>query len=413
MRVVDPVCCAARNDLRSSRRWGFREARTIRLNAVLTGIFAGYLFIYLCHIPEYHFGDFIAIWAYAKVLFTHPVGDLYDNAVLHAAEVGFGMDPAGEAPFPYAPTVLLMLWPLGLLSLVAAYGAWIVVTLALYICSIFTKGHAALAMATFALVAPTTTINIVVGQSGFLLAALLIGGLRLMDRRPILSGILFGLLTYKPQFGILVPIALMAAGQWRCIAAACVTTATLIVASVAVFGGTIWLTWLRAFPAYAAWFDDRIIGQSGRSTLTANLQSLGVAQEPARLIQAIAVGLAAVLVWFCFRRLPRALAIPALLVATSLATPHAFLYDLPMVTGAALLFVAYRLRSDMPFSLPEIGVLILVLIFPAIMAQSTTHVPISTVVLSLFEMLILSTGERQRTISTSAPLEMTALQVGI
>jgi hypothetical protein len=247
-------------------------------------------------------------------------------------------------------------------------------------------------MTIFALVAPTTTINIVVGQSGFLLAALLIGGLRLMDRRPVLSGLLFGLLTYKPQFGILVPIALVAAGQWRCIAAACATTAGLFVTSVAVFGGSVWLTWLRAFPAYAAWFDNRAIGESARSTLTANLRCLGVPQDTTRLIQAATVCLAAVLVWFCFRRLPRALAIPALLVATCLATPHAFIYDLPMLTGAVLLFVMYRLRSDMSFSLPEIGVLILALTFPAIMAQSTTHVPISTVALGLLEFLILATG---------------------
>ena len=53
------------------------------------------------------------------------------------------------------------------------------------------------------LLAPTTTICLVAGQSGFLLAALLVGGLQLVARRPILAGILFGSLTYKPQFGVL------------------------------------------------------------------------------------------------------------------------------------------------------------------------------------------------------------------
>jgi hypothetical protein len=55
-----------------------------------------------------------------------------------------------------------------------------------------------------ALLAPTTTINIVAGQSGFLLASLVIGGLRVMRIYPVLGGILLGLATYKPQFGILI-----------------------------------------------------------------------------------------------------------------------------------------------------------------------------------------------------------------
>jgi hypothetical protein len=118
MFVLYPVCAADGNFPRPSQSWGSYDTKTMRLCAVLTGIFAGYLAIYLRAIlqPElpHQSGDFIAIWSYARILFTHPVADLYDVVVLHAAQVDLGMDPSGDAPFPYAPTFLLMLWPLGL-----------------------------------------------------------------------------------------------------------------------------------------------------------------------------------------------------------------------------------------------------------------------------------------------------------
>jgi hypothetical protein len=389
--------------------WG-RGSKTIWLCAALTGIFASYLVLSFVASANrdmpYRFGDFFALWSYAKTIHTHPAADLYDFATLHSAQVVLGMGPDGQAPFPYPPTFLLMLWPLGLLSFSAAYATWIGGTLVLYIASISTRGRGASILILIALVAPTTAINMIAGQSGFLSAALLIGGLRLMDRRPIASGLLFGLLTYKPQFGILVPVALVAVGQWRCIAAVCAATVAMVVVTTVAFGGAVWAAWLQALPAYLAWFETRTVAQEFRSTVTADLQSWGIHQEPARLAQAAAACFAAALVWVCFRHLPRALAVPALLAATCLATPHAFIYDLPMLTAATLLFVAYRLQSTTPFHMMEIGVLILILTFPAIMARSDNHLPISSVAISFFEILILTTGRsgvlRERQCSNSS-----------
>src|SRR3546814_10633706 len=76
--------------------------------------------------------------------------------------------------------------------------------------------------------------------NGFLTAALLIGGLRLLGAKPIVAGILFGILTVKPQLGILLPFALLAARQWTAIAAAGVTTVLLVGSSVLLF---VWESW--------------------------------------------------------------------------------------------------------------------------------------------------------------------------
>src|SRR4029077_20364009 len=71
-----------------------------------------------------------------------------------------------------------------------------------------------------ALAFPAVLINVGHGHNGFLTAALLGGGLVVLDRRPLPAGILFGLMAYKPQFGLMIPIALAAGGYWRSFAAA-------------------------------------------------------------------------------------------------------------------------------------------------------------------------------------------------
>src|SRR6266699_514774 len=51
----------------------------------------------------------------------------------------------------------------------------------------------------------------VLGQSGFLPASLMGGALYLMPMRPVLLGICLRLLGYKPQYGLLFPLVLLAA----------------------------------------------------------------------------------------------------------------------------------------------------------------------------------------------------------
>src|SRR5439155_13046111 len=102
--------------------------------------------------------------------------------------------------------------------------------------------------------APTTTIAILSGQSGLLAAALFAGGVRLAGRAPVASGIMFGLLTFKPQLGLLVPVALVAARLWRTIAAAIATAVLLIVVTSLLFGADIWARWAGFVPVFSRQF---------------------------------------------------------------------------------------------------------------------------------------------------------------
>jgi Glycosyltransferase family 87 len=82
---------------------------------------------------------------------------------------------------------------------------------------------------------------ILAGQNTFLSIAFLYGGLRLLERAPAAGGILLGLLSFKPQIWILVPLALLAARQWRALPWSLGTVAALALASLALFGLDFWI----------------------------------------------------------------------------------------------------------------------------------------------------------------------------
>src|SRR6202007_3224914 len=93
---------------------------------------------------------------------------------------------------------------------------------------------------------PAVWWNFGLGQNAFLTAALFGAATLLVDRRPILAGLLFGALCYKPHFGLLVPLALAAGGRWRCFAAAAASAGGLVLASLMVFGSSTWEAFLAA-----------------------------------------------------------------------------------------------------------------------------------------------------------------------
>lgn len=370
--------------MRSGRWRRVGERRLGLLFAVVLGVFGAYAALYyffeLTRDQAFLFGDFFALWSYGKILLTHPAAELYDPVRLHELQVALGMDAADHNPFPYPPVFLLMVWPLGLLPYGAAYVLWIGGTLALFLWAALDRDRPALSAALL-LLAPVTTVGAVAGQSGFLAGALLAGGLRALPARPVLGGVLIGLLTYKPQLGLLVPVALLAAGQWRAIAAAATTTVALALLAALLFGPAIWTTWLHALPGYSRAFEAGSLNYHMMPTVLANLQMLGAPLPAAHAVQAVAAVGTAALVWACFRRGVSGPAIAALLAGTFLVTPHAFVYDLPMLGAAVVLMAGRRLRDGGLLTLPEAVILALTLAFPAFMLWSGPSLPLSTAAL--------------------------------
>jgi alpha-1,2-mannosyltransferase len=192
-----------------------------------------------------------------------------------------------------------------------------------------------------ALAFPAVLINIGHGQNGFLTAALIGGALVLLDRRPLLAGILFGCLVYKPQYGLLLPLVLMASGRWRCFAAAAATVVVLTVATTLVFGASAW----HAFAVFSE-FTRSVVLEQG-NTGWYKIQSVfswarmwGAPIPLAYAIQgAVTVALAVALAWLWRSSVAFALKAAALCLATILATPYSLDYDM-MVLAPAIAFLA-------------------------------------------------------------------------
>ena len=84
----------------------------------------------------------------------------------------------------------------------------------------------------------------IAGQNAFLTLALLLGGVGLLGRRDFAAGAILGLLSYKPQLALMVPVALLAARHWRALAGAAVSASFAVALSAATFGLAPWWDWL-------------------------------------------------------------------------------------------------------------------------------------------------------------------------
>jgi hypothetical protein len=181
------------------------------------------------------------------------------------------------------------------------------------------------------LASPFTAWNFLAGQNGFLTASLLGAALHFLEKRPVLAGAVIGCLTYKPQFAILFPIALVASRQWRAVASAGVAAAALAVASIALFGAGAW----AAFPNGLIEQGQLNLGAGPDSnwgylqTVYGLIRSLHGAADTAWLAQGLVTLAAAVIVWTVWRSPVRyPLKAATLSAAVLIATPYAFAYDM-------------------------------------------------------------------------------------
>ena len=355
-------------------RWLDRplSRKAVELTAmVAAALFAAYVFLALkltlSGDQTFRFGDFFALWTSAVITHAGDAAVNFDADALHLRQIALGMDPHAHNPFPYPPTLLLLLGPLGRLTQLQAFYVFMAPAFAFYLIAMASGRWREWWWSLGACIAPATGITLISGQTGFLSGALMIGGLRLLPRHPVCAGVLFGLLTYKPQLGVLLPVALLAMGSWRAILAATATFAACVVASGLVYGFALWGLWAHALSDYATRFPP-VVGYM--PTIYANAILLGAAPALAWVAQLAVAIPVVVVVWRLWRRegpSPRAAAL--LVVGTFLATPHAFNYDMPMMTLALVWYFAARLGEERPFDLGEIVALLLAFATPFLMLE--------------------------------------------
>jgi Glycosyltransferase family 87 len=285
--------------------------------------------------------DFGWMWLSSKFVVTGNPGRIFDYSVFSAAQlVLFGPNNCDFLhPFYYPPTFLFMLFPLGFMPYLAAFAAWNLATLLCYLGTVYTilPRRAVLVAALTPFFVP---VNIEFGHNGFITAALVGFSLVFLEKRPWLSGPFLGLLTYKPQIGVLFPLALLASRNWRAVASATVMSLILAMSAEIAFGYQGWPSFVDSlFSRNSIWSPD------GKVVL--NIQSIvgllhwaGAGADISWTVHvavAAAVGLAVYAIWA--KPIPYSLKAAALGAASVTVTPYMLVYDLCVLSVAVAFLV--------------------------------------------------------------------------
>ena len=313
--------------------------------------------------------DFLNVYAAGKLALTGAPVSAYDWPTHKQLEIQIlGYDFKGYYGWHYPPFYLFVAAALATLPYAVAHAGWSAVSFLPFVAAVrASTGNNTGYL--FALAAPALVANVLVGQNGFLTAALIGFVLVFLEKRPVLAGICLGLLTYKPHFGILFPVALIAAGHWRAFVAAGVTAALLALASVAAYGFEPWLAFLRWLPVTSQTFLSEGRAEIEKmQSLFALLRTLGAAEWMAWSAQTILSSAIAVAIWTIWRSRDHAyeLKAAALGIGVLLATPYIYLYDMVTITIPIAFFMALGMsRGFLRYEIPAIAaVMLLIAIFP-------------------------------------------------
>lgn len=297
----------------------FRWHRTVAIGlAAVYGIAALWAFwlVYATHQPV----DFLSFWAAGRLTLGGHAPLAY-NLIAHKLVEEGAAPIQGWLPFPYPPTFLIFVTPFGIPSFWAGFGLWVALTGVFYIWVV--RKFAPLP---FSLVQPAVLVNSWIGQTGFLITGLFASGLYVLRKGAFLGGALLGLISIKPQLGVLVPVALLASREWRAIAGAAATTIGLLTISCLLFGFGAFSAFWRALPHQ---LYINLAGQLQWNELASAFgafRAIGIPQEMAMMLQIAIAFAAAAITWRAW-----ALQLPTreatLAAATMLVSPYLLTYD--------------------------------------------------------------------------------------
>jgi alpha-1,2-mannosyltransferase len=290
--------------------------------------------------------DFVNPWAASSLALEGRPQDVYVPARHLAAErAATNNDKVGYIAWFYPPTYLVIDLPLALIPYRWSLLAWLLVTLAAYctvIWAIFPDADALW----IALAFPGTALNALAGQNGFLITALLGAGLVLLRKKPIRAGVMFGLLTFKPQIGFLVPLVLIASRRWRAFAAAAFTAAAFAAISLLMFGIGTWAAFIRSVAETThEVLDNGAMGFGKMQSVFAGIRLIGFGPSPAYAVQTAAALISAAIVvgiWLS-HRVSFEIKAAALVTAALLVTPYVVDYDLVLLA----LPIAWMVRDGL------------------------------------------------------------------
>ena len=265
-----------------------------------------------------------------------------------AQDVFFGEDLTAYFAWHYPPFFLFLASALAFLPYLWALAVWQAASFAGYLLTLRKITGQLKGWWIPAVAFPAIYVNLTHGHNGFLSAMLIGLGLYFVDKRPWLAGVMIGLMAYKPQFGLLIPAALLVGQYYRTFAGAGLTVAALSILSTLAYGPEIWPAFTQSLTSTREVFLEQ--GDTGwfkiQSCFSAVMNLTGNLTLAYILHGLIAFGVLATVV-LAFRSKTAAPEDRAalLIIGSLLTTPYLFDYDLIILAPALAFLVTRGLRE--------------------------------------------------------------------
>jgi arabinofuranan 3-O-arabinosyltransferase len=321
--------------------------------------------------------DFLNVWSAGKLVLDGHAALAYDWDIQKQVQVAvLGQGYQGNFAWHYPPPFLFVASLLAHFPYAVAFIGWAAASLVPYLAvmrGIVGRPFGLL----LALAFPVVLTNTLVGQNGFLTASLIGGTLYLMPARPVLSGICLGLLSYKPQYGLLFPLVLIAASQWTVFFTAGAVAVAMAFASWLAFGTESWQAFFHWMPMFSqACLTEGRAPWGKMQSIFAVVRYFGGTEPLGWLFQWIMSATVAVVLTLVWRsRISYPLKAAALASGTLLITPYLFLYDLMVLAIAMAFMVRIGLRRGFErYELPALGLAAALLMFYPLVGAPTGFV---------------------------------------
>jgi arabinofuranan 3-O-arabinosyltransferase len=304
--------------------------------------------------------DFVNVWAAGRLVLDGHPAQAYDWDIQKQVELALlGQDFIGYFAWHYPPPFLFVASLLAQFPYSVAFIGWVSASFLPYLAmmrAIIGRPFGLMLAAAF----PMVFNNTLVGQNGFLTAALIGGTLYLLPVRPVLAGVCLGLLSYKPQYGLLFPLVLIAAAEWTVLVTAAIVAAAIAAVSWLAFGTESWQAFFHWIPMFSqAFLTEGRAPWFKMQSIFSFVRYVGGTEQLAWIFQWVLTATVAVVLVVMWRsKLPYTLKAAMLAAATLLTTPYLFMYDL-VVLAIAMAFLI-RAGLDEGFARHEVMGLVLV-----------------------------------------------------
>ena len=290
----------------------------------------------------------------------------FDPDLLLAVQQTMTKATVGILPWIYPPTFAAMITPLALLSFINSFWVWTLAGAGLYALMLWRILPDRLTlMLGFAYTG--AYVNFVQGQSGLFVTAFMgLAMLLIIEKKSWLAGFFFGLLAIKPQYGFLIPVALLASREWQTFISASITLILFLFMVTVAFGVEYWTAFFNMSSDFSNQVADWPKIWLRMTSVWAASRVLGLNNEIAVLIQAgVALGVVATVAYIWFRYGARSETAAAVIAGTCLLQPYILFYDLVVLAPAMALLIREGLQRNQLLR-GEIAIYLLVGIFPAI-----------------------------------------------